>query len=202
MTDSQADQRDLPGHIEDSVSALAQLHADHHRGAPPLQRVVDRSVRLVGRPGFVGVLTAFVVLWIGANIALGRFYDGFDPPPYPILQGIAQFGALFITVLILITQRHESELSDHRDQLTLEMVMLIEQKNAKIVELMEEMRRDNPLIKDRIDAHAEALSVPSDRRQVRDAIKEKQSEMLASIQAEIGGRTVAPDMLDDVEPAP
>jgi uncharacterized membrane protein len=188
MTDIAAKPPGLPGHIEDSVRALAELHAEHHRQAPPLQRMVDRAVRLVGRPRFVAWLTGFVVSWIVVDLALGRFGRGFDAPPFPILQGLAQLAALYITVLILITQLHKSELTDHREQLTLELVMLNEQKSAKIVELIEEMRRDSPMIKDRIDAHAEALSVPADPQQVLDAIKEKHGEMLASVDAELAGR--------------
>jgi hypothetical protein len=49
MTEFAAKAPDLPGHIDDSVRALAELHAEHHRQAAPLQRMVDRAVRLVGR---------------------------------------------------------------------------------------------------------------------------------------------------------
>lgn len=182
---------DLPGHIQDSVHALAELHAEHHRRAAPLQRVVDRLVKLVGRPRFVAALTVFMAAWMALNVILGHLGRAFDPPPFLSLQGGAQLGALYITVLILITQRHEAELSDHREQLTLELVMLSEQKNAKIVELIEEMRRDNPLIKDRVDSHADALSVPADPHQVLDAIKEKHGQMLASVDAELAGQSPA-----------
>ena len=112
------------------------------------------------------------------------------------ITAIAQLAALYITVLILITQRHENELTNHRQQLTLELAMLSEQKNAKIVELIEEMRRDNPMIEDRIDPHADALSVPADPQQVLEAIKERHEEMLASVAAEVAARiSGAPDDL-------
>jgi uncharacterized membrane protein len=188
MMDTPADRPNLPDHIEDSVRALAELHAEHHRRAAPIQRVVDRAVRLVGRPRFVAMLTVFVAAWIVLNLALGRFGLAFDAQPFPVLQGLAQLAALYITVLILITQLHKSELTDHREQLTLELVMLSEQKSAKIVELIEEMRRDNPMIRNRIDAQADALSVPADPHTVLDAIKEKHGEMLASVDAEIAAR--------------
>ncbi len=50
------------------------------------------------------------------------------------------------------------------------------------------------MIKNRVDAHADALAVPTDPHQVLDAIKEKHGEMLASVDAEMSGRgAVAPD---------
>lgn len=188
MMDIATDRPDLPGHVEESVRALAELHAEHHRGAPPLQRLVDRSVRLIARPRFAALMTIAIALWILINLALGQWDRAFDGPPFAILQGIVQFAAFYISVLILITQHHKSELIDHREQLTLELVMLSEQKNAKIVDLIEEMRRDNPMIRDRIDPYAEAMAVPADPHQVLHAIKETHGQMLASVDAEIADR--------------
>ena len=193
MTDNPTDRPDLPDHIQETVYALAELHAEHHRRAPHIQRVVDRLVRLVSRARFVAMVTGFVAGWIALNLVLGRFGAAFDAPPFPTLQGVAQLAALYITVLILITQRHEDELTERRQQLTLEMVMLSDRKNAKIVELIEEMRRDNPMIKDRIDSKADALSVPADPHIVLDAIKEKQGEMLAAVDAELAAGPTGPD---------
>lgn len=193
MTDNRDERPNLPDHVEETVNALAELHADHLRNVPATQRIVDRAVRLAGRPRFVAVLTAFVAGWIALNLVLGRFGAAFDVAPFVILQGVAQLAALYITVLILITQRHETEQSDHRQQLTLQLVMLSEQRNAKIVELIEEMRRDNPMMKDRVDPHADALSVPADPHEVLNAIKEKHGEMEASVDAEVAARgTEAP----------
>ncbi len=198
MTDNPADHTDLPDHIEETVDALAELHAEHHRRAPPIQRVVDRLVQLVGRPRFVAVLTAFIAGWMVLNTVLARFGAAFDTPPFPILEGLDTLAALYITILILITQRHQDELTEHRQQLTLQLAMLSEQKNAKIVELLEEMRRDNPMIRDRTDSHADALSVPADPQQVLEAIKERHGEMLAAVDAEVAaGSTGAPGATAD-----
>ena len=152
----------LPAHIDDTIKAIAELHAQHHRRATPLQRVVDRSVRLIGRPRFIALLTAFIVLWIVTNTILKGNGHPADPPPFPMLQDLGEAIALYITVLILITQRREDELTQVREQLTLELAILSEQKSAKIIQLLEEMRRDNPLIENREDEEAAALSVPAD----------------------------------------
>ena len=83
-----------------------------------------------------------------------------------------------MTVLILTTQRREDEMAGHREQLTLELAILSEQKSAKIIALLEELRRDNPMIRDRHDAEAEALSTPADPNSVLEAIKESREELL------------------------
>jgi len=72
-------------------------------------------------------------------------------------------------VFVLITQRREQQFAGRQALLALEMAMLNEQKAAKIIELLEEFRRDSP-IRDRSDARADAISVPADPRSVLDAI--------------------------------
>ena len=54
MADTNAPLPLLPAHIEESI---ARLHARHHQNATPIQRVVDRTTGLLGRPRFIGVLT-------------------------------------------------------------------------------------------------------------------------------------------------
>ena len=107
-------------------------------------------------------------------------YKVLDEPPFVWLQGAVGLGALYMTVLILTTQRRVDELAGYREQLTLELAILSEQKAAKIIQLLEEMRRDNPLIHNRVDQEAEALSTPADPQAVLDAIKETHEEMIAA----------------------
>lgn len=142
----------LPAHIEDTVQSIASLHAEHYQQATPLQRLVDRVTALVGRPSFVGLLTAGVVGWVLANLFTAWLgHEPVDPPPFYWFQGIVGLMALYITVLILTTQRREDQLAGHRKQLTLELAILGEQKSAKIIELLEEMRRDDPSLRNRVD---------------------------------------------------
>ena len=180
MTNATAPSRILPAHIEETIQAIAELHAQHHRRATPMQRVVGQSVHTVGRPRFVGWLTVFIVGWIGINLALSWHHRPFDASPFPLLQDLAALLGLYITILILITQRRDDEIAQHREQLTLELAILGEQKSAKIIQLLEELRRDHPMIRDRIDEEAEALSIPADPQAVLNAIVDTHEEMLSS----------------------
>lgn len=181
MTEIRDAQPILPAHIEETVKAIAELHAQHHRRATPVQRIVDRSVRTLSRPRVVGVLTLIIVGWVALNVLLSAYGRAFDLFPFPLLQDAGSALALYLTLLILITQRREDELAQHREQLTLELAILGEQKNAKIIQLLEELRRDNPMIKNRVDLEADALSVPADPQAVLDAIMDTHEEMLESL---------------------
>jgi uncharacterized membrane protein len=159
-------------HLEHSIQAIAKLHADHDRAATRSEHVLAGIVDLLGRPLFLAVLLATIVGWTGANLWV-RATGGasIDPPPFAWLELAASLGALGITVLILATQRRDDQLGQHRDQMTLQLALLSEQKLAKIIELIEENRRDNPLLGDRVDPTAHAMAMPTDPQSLGDAIK-------------------------------
>jgi hypothetical protein len=65
----------LPPHIEDTVEAIAKLHADHHLESGKLQRLVEHPTAWIGRPQFIALLFAVIVVWTTANLivfALGE----------------------------------------------------------------------------------------------------------------------------------
>jgi len=180
-TADQADGEDvLPPHIEQTVQAIARLHAAHQRRATPLQRLVDQMTAVVARPAFIGAVSFTVVAWIGLNLALQRIAGWrIDPRGFPHLQGFGELVAIYITALVLMSQRRKDELSELREQLNLELAILTEQKVAKLIALTEEMRRDNPQLADRVDHQADAMSKPADPEAVLDAFKETHEGMLA-----------------------
>jgi len=60
--------------------------------------------------------------------------------------------------------------------LKLEVAIVNETKTAKIIELLEEMRRDNPALPNRTDEEAAAMAEPVDPLSVLDAIKQTHAE--------------------------
>jgi uncharacterized membrane protein len=82
--------------------------------------------------------------------------------------------------LILATQRRENELLELREQLNLELVMTSELKTAKVIKLLEELRRDLPQVQDRHDEEAAAMEQPANPEVLVEAIKETQDVGAAS----------------------
>jgi uncharacterized membrane protein len=159
-------------HLDDTVQAIARLRADHDQKATPLERTVDRLTGRAASPRFVVLLSSVLVSWIGLNtilLLIGR--RPLDEPPFFWMQGAVSLAALYMTVLILATQRRENELASHHEHLTLELAILSEQKTAKIISLLEELRQDHPDIHDRIDDEAAAMSEPADPQSVLETIK-------------------------------
>ena len=152
--------------------ATGVLRRNHERDTSRLQHGVDRLTAIVGWPGLSPLLVVLGAGWMIANGLADRFGRvPWDPPPFPGLQAAMGAAAVLVAVLVLTTQRREAELSSQRQQLILERDILSDQRLAKIIALIEEARRDNPMIPSRPDALASALSRPMDPHAVLDAIK-------------------------------
>jgi len=84
--------------------------------------------------------------------------------------------SLFIVTLVLVAQKHEDELNARREILTLELAILSERKIAKVIELLEELRRDSPHVLDRVDQQAEQMAQPAGPQSVLAAARENERE--------------------------
>ncbi len=162
---------DAPPHVEETVAAIAELHAAHYREAGALQKFVSVTTGVVARPRTLIVIAVVTVAWLAVNLGLPALgWRAPDPFPFPLLATIASTLSLILAAIILIAQRHDDELATRRDQLTLEIAILSEQKSAKIIALLEEFRRNDPNQSDERDRVAEALAEPSDPKAVLGAI--------------------------------
>ena len=170
----------LPAHIDETVQAIARLHADHLRDAGRLQRLVETLTAWIGRPVILAGLSVLITVWIAGNLVMHNLgMTPLDAPPFAWLQDLISLFALYVTVLILTTQRREDELSVYREQLSLELAILGEQKSAKIIALLEEMRADHPDMRNRTDTEADALAVAANPDAMLTAIRERQNAPLA-----------------------
>jgi uncharacterized membrane protein len=164
----------VPDHVGKAVRSVAQLHSDHRGRTTASQRTVNSIASVMGRPWFIVLVTLGVVAWIGVNSIASKFgLQPIDPPPFPWLEVVATLFSLFVVILVLVAQKHEDELNAHRDTLTLELSILSEHKIAKVIQLLEELRRDSPHVEDRVDAQADQMAEPADAGSVLAAARGK-----------------------------
>jgi uncharacterized membrane protein len=162
-----------PEHIESVVRSIADIHARHGESATRGQKALNRAAAWVGRPLFLAAVVLTIVVWIGANLALAAWGPGvLDRPPFAWLQGAMGLLSLCLVILLVGAQRHEDQMIRNRDLLELEIAIVSEQKMAKVIQLLEELRRDMPHVHDRVDEQAEAMSQTSDHGRVLDTLAE------------------------------
>lgn len=153
--------------INESIETLANLHLRMERKVGRHQKAIESVTATLGRPRFLYIIMLFVALWIFSNMILKLSgIVAFDPPPFNWLQGTVSMCALFMTTIVLITQNRQNKAAEQRRQLDLQVNLLVEQKVTKVISLLEELRRDSSVVKDRHDSEAEALQSPVDPHEV------------------------------------
>ncbi|WP_343699222.1 DUF1003 domain-containing protein [Caulobacter sp.] len=150
----------LAQHVEETVESVVKLHRDHDSKATSLQRAIDKITERLGRPSAPLILLCVVGAW--TLFAAVRGGGKVDQPAFAWLELAATVAALIVSILILVTQRREDLLADRRAQLTLEVALLADRRSAKIIQLLEELRRDDPGVADRVDAETADMAKPAD----------------------------------------
>jgi len=157
--------------IEENIRAVLEFYSNESQKISASQRVLERLSHQIGQPIFLALILLFVALWIGANTLMREFgHAPFDPAPFSWLQGIVSLGALLTTIAVLSRQNRLAMLAEKRAHLDLKVTLLTEHKTAKLIELLEELRRDLPNVKDRHDPAIASLKTAMDPDGVRAAL--------------------------------
>ena len=136
-----------------SIRARAEQRLDRH------QRMMEVLTAALGRPRTVYVTLSIVVGWVAFNLLTPKLlgWQRIDPPPFFWLQGMVALSALLMTTLVLITANRQTRNAEERSHLDLQVNLLAEHKVAKLIALVEELRRDLPMVRNRIDREADAM---------------------------------------------
>lgn len=79
------------------------------------------------------------IIWFGGWIVVNSIFTSysFDPFPYTFLTLVVSLEAIFLSTFILISQNHETRLTERRNHLDLQINMLAEQESTKTLELLQ-----------------------------------------------------------------
>ncbi len=169
--DQPAKDRAIHSVVEENIVVNEVLRQQAEQGLTTLHRPLEQVGALVGRPPFVFSVLGVFATWIGFNLWLkfsGR--PVWDEPPFFWIQGVIGLLALVVTTTVLVAQARQAQIGEQRSQLALQIALLTEQRTAKLIELIEELRRDLPNVHDRQDEAAEVMGQASDPAAIVDAL--------------------------------
>ena len=159
--DPEAEAEQERNQINLNIEAVKQFGGVEEGKRSGPQRLFEQAGDMFGRPTFAGVLLSLIALWIAYNFFAKRFGAwAFDPSPFVWLQGLIGLSSLLIGLIVLSKQNRLAKLAEQRAHLDMTLTLLTEQKAAKLIALLEELRRDMPNVRDRSDSHASELQKP------------------------------------------
>jgi uncharacterized membrane protein len=170
----------VPEHVAQNIESIVAFHRREAFKLSDSQRRLEHIARWLGRPLYLLYAVSLAIAWLLYNaLAVRLRLPQFDPPPFFWLQGLVSLGAFFTTTVVLITQNRQTRFEAQRLNLDLQLNLMTEQKTTKLIHLIEELRHDLPMVRDRHDAVATAMQKPTDASQVLDALEVHTGDPLA-----------------------
>lgn len=117
-----------------NVEKVTRLEQAARQQRTPTDRLAEKIARFCGSMTFVWVHVAWFGGWILLNSIPGIRH--LDPFPFTFLTLIVSLEAIFLSTFILISQNLDSSISERRSHLDLQLNMLSEQENTKMIVML------------------------------------------------------------------
>jgi uncharacterized membrane protein len=120
---------------EQNVEAIRQLERAAFKRRSTLEHIADLVSSAVGSTPSLVVHALWFGGWIVYNVWPGMPH--FDPFPFTFLTLVVSLEAIFLSTFILISQANAAKVTDRRNQLDLQINLLTEQENTKMLGLLQ-----------------------------------------------------------------
>jgi len=157
----------------ENVQAMRKLEQLAVAKRSPADRIAEFVARFCGSITFVWIHAAVFTVWLAWNAL--PVLPHFDPYPFTFLTLVVSLEAIFLGSFILIAQNYEMRVTERRSQLDLQINLLAEQENTKILQMLDRMARkmgvseeDDPEVR----VLEQATRPETLARQIEDALRE------------------------------
>lgn len=131
-------------------------------------RIAVAIANFCGSMTFVWVHAIWFGAWILANSLPGLSH--IDPFPFTFLTLVVSLEAIFLSTFILISQNHDSKISDRRNNLDLQINLLSEQENTQMLMMLKAIA-EKVGVKIDLQDQVEALAEETEPKQLINQIK-------------------------------
>lgn len=124
---------------EKNIEAIAALEKKSIRSRTLVERGAERVTRVAGGVVFIAMHVLWFMVWIIANARLIPGVTPWDPFPFNFLTLVVSLEAIFLSLLVLMTQNRLTKDADKRAQLELQINMLAEQESTATLKMLEKI---------------------------------------------------------------
>lgn len=128
------------------------------RSAP--ERLADFLTECFGTLGFLLCNGIIFTAWIVINLGMIEGLPVFDPFPFNLLTMVVSLEAIFLAVIVLISQNKAAHIDDIREEIDFRVNVQAEQEITKVLQLLGRIERKLKMKSGR-DAELKAMQVDS-----------------------------------------
>jgi len=117
-----------------NVELIKQLEEATKQQRSRSDLIAEAIARFCGSMTFVWVHVGWFGVWVVLNVLPG--FRHIDPFPFTFLTLVVSLEAIFLSTFILISQNHDTKISERRNHLDLQINLLSEQENTRMLEIL------------------------------------------------------------------
>ena len=161
----------------ENVHAMRKLDELAVANRTVADRIAELVARFCGSITFVWLHALWFAAWLLWNVVPGLPH--FDPYPFTFLTLCVSLEAIFLSSFILISQNYEMRISERRSHLDLQINLLSEQENTKMLQLLDRMARKMGLYEEddpEIQVLEQATRPETLARQIDDSLRRQSGQ--------------------------
>lgn len=126
---------------------------------------------------FLGVNAVFIIGWVVVNMGFVPSMAPMDPYPFIFLMMLTQFFAIFLSVIVLMSQNRQGEISEVRQQIDFEINVRAEHEITKILHMLNELYAELGIAKvdKELDQMKKKIDIEEIKKEIEVAIEEERN---------------------------
>lgn len=129
----------LPSITQENVRMVAEIEEKYLQQRSPGERTGDAVAQFSGSTTFFVLNVVWYLAWVLANTGKIPLLRPFDPYPFTFLTLMVSLEAIFLAIFVLASQNRMARVADQRAHLDLQINLLAEQENTKMLNLLQTM---------------------------------------------------------------
>lgn len=142
---------------------------------PFVVRVADWATSYFGTIEFFVINASVFAFWIVLNAGIIPGIRPFDPFPFILLTMTVSLEAIFLTIIVLMSQNRQAYVATLRDELELQVNLIAERELTKALQLLANLHHFHniPLNDPELDAMVKATNVSYIERKLEEQITDR-----------------------------
>ncbi len=162
----------LPEQVQKNIETIVSLQDQQKQRVSAHDRILEKIAATFGQPQFLYLQIFLLALWIAYSQLVNQAMLPARFPQFSFGEQGIDVASLMISTGVLIYQTRQEKLSEQQSHLMLQIDLLTEQKIAKLIALVEELRADLPGVKNRHDSEAKLMQQATDPQVIIEILEE------------------------------
>lgn len=122
--------------IETRRQAIKSFKAKANAKRTPTEKFADLMTSKFGSISFLLLNALWFGAWIAVNVGWIPALDAFDPFPFGLLTMIVSLEAIFLAIIVLVSQNREARVAELREEIELQISTVSETEITKMIHLL------------------------------------------------------------------